>query len=109
MRPSISRDGRFVAFQSTPPLDPVDTDAIPDIYVRDLLTDTITLVSRASGATGVKGNDWSSIRRSRVTAGMSIETKASNLSPGDTMPRGHPRARSCCGYDDPGHTLVGHR
>ena len=59
MRPSISGDGRFVAFQSTPSLSPVDTDSIPDIYVRDLLNNTTTLVSRASGANGVKGNDWS--------------------------------------------------
>ena len=59
MRPSISSNGRFVAFQSTPALDPADTDSIPDIYVRDLLNDSTTLVSRASGVNGAKGNDWS--------------------------------------------------
>ena len=84
MRPSISRNGRYVAFQSTPSLDPADTDAIPDIYVRDLLTDTTTLVSRASGANGAKGDDRS---EGPSISGdgrfVAFETQASNLHPDD--------------------------
>src|SRR5262249_35405826 len=48
--PAISADGRFVAFFSTATnLDPADVDTTGDIYVRDLQTNTTTLVSRADG------------------------------------------------------------
>jgi hypothetical protein len=58
--PAISADGRFVAFFSTATnLDPADTDTAGDIYVRDLQTNTTTLVSRAGGAAGAKGNEVS--------------------------------------------------
>lgn len=83
---TISGDGRFVVFHSTATnLDPADTDANFDVFVRDLVTDTTTLVSRASGATGAKGND--------VSANPSISgdgrfvafvSGASNLDPDDT-------------------------
>jgi Tol biopolymer transport system component len=53
--PSVSADGRYVAFQSVASnLVPADTDTVSDIYVRDTAADTTTLVSRASG--GAKGN-----------------------------------------------------
>jgi Tol biopolymer transport system component len=85
MRPSISSNGRFVAFQSTPALDPADTDSIPDIYVRDLLNDSTTLVSRASGVSGVKGDHWS---EGPSISGdgryVAFESRASNLSVDDT-------------------------
>src|SRR5205823_6032296 len=55
--PSISADGRFVAFVSAASnLDPADTDTGVDVFVRDLLANTTTLVSRATGAAGAKGN-----------------------------------------------------
>jgi Tol biopolymer transport system component len=55
--PSISADGRRVAFRSEATnLSPEDTDAVPDIYVRDLQTNETILVSRASGPTGAKGS-----------------------------------------------------
>ena len=58
---SLSADGRFVAFQSLASnLSADDGDATSDVYVRDLQTNTTTLVSRASGASGVKGNGGSS-------------------------------------------------
>lgn len=57
---SISADGRLVVFSSAGTnVDPADTDTNEDIYVRDLQTDTTTLVSRATGAAGAKGNDAS--------------------------------------------------
>jgi Tol biopolymer transport system component len=55
--PSISANGRFVAFTSEASnLTRDDSDAIPDVFVRDLWTNTTTLVSRATGASGAKGN-----------------------------------------------------
>ena len=54
---SVSADGRFVAFMSAATnLHPADPDSVADIYVRDTLTDTTILVSRATGAAGAKGN-----------------------------------------------------
>ncbi len=55
--PSISADGRFVAFRSAATnLSGEDDDALRDVFVRDLHANTTTLVSRAGGATGVPGN-----------------------------------------------------
>ncbi len=53
--PSISGDGRYVAFYSRAPLgtDDFDEQSFPgDIFVRDRATATTILVSRASGAAG---------------------------------------------------------
>ena len=56
--PSISADGRFVAFGSDATnLSADDDDASPDVFVRDLQASTTTLVSRAGGATGAPGDD----------------------------------------------------
>lgn len=47
--PSISADGRFVAFSSTADnLSDQDSDAYSNVYVRDLQAGTTTLVSRAA-------------------------------------------------------------
>src|SRR5262249_29375432 len=55
--PAISADGRFVAFNSVATnLDPADGDIATDIFVRDLQANATTLVSRAAGASGAKGN-----------------------------------------------------
>jgi hypothetical protein len=74
--PSISGDGRFVAFQ-----------AGGNIFVRDRGSDTTTLASRASGAAGVKGNRES--RFPSISAEgrrVAFESDASNLTPGDHSP-----------------------
>ncbi len=53
--PSLSADGSTVAFNSEATnLDPADTDDITDIYVKDLTTGEVMLVSTSD--TGVKGN-----------------------------------------------------
>jgi hypothetical protein len=53
----ISADGRFVSFTSSATnLSPEDTDRRDDVYVRDLVTGTTTLVSRATGAAGAKAD-----------------------------------------------------
>ena len=54
--PAISADGRFVAFTSTASnLVPGDTNGIEDVFVKDLQTGAVTLVSAA--ANGTVGND----------------------------------------------------
>jgi Tol biopolymer transport system component len=56
---SLSADGTKVAFRSQATnLDPADTDSTSDIYVKNLTTGDITLVSTSD--TGVKGNGPSS-------------------------------------------------
>lgn len=55
--PSISADGRYVAFESVATnLHPDKTDGIRDVFVRDLHTGEVVLVSRASGPDGSKAN-----------------------------------------------------
>jgi Tol biopolymer transport system component len=55
--PSISADGRYVAFQSDADnLDPDSDDAFDDVFVRDLQSNTTTLASRATGAAGAVGD-----------------------------------------------------
>ena len=56
--PVLSPDGTQVAFDSTSTnLDPADTDPIPDIYVKDLVTGALTLASTTQA--GVKGDGYS--------------------------------------------------
>src|SRR5204862_279390 len=51
--PAISGDGRFVAFVSqSSNLDPADPAPLADVFVRDMLLNTTTVVSRATGAAG---------------------------------------------------------
>ena len=57
---AISPDGRFVVYLSfATNLDPADPDGTADIYERDLVDNATTLVSRATGAAGAKGDDIS--------------------------------------------------
>jgi Tol biopolymer transport system component len=55
--PALSADGRRVAFVSRADnLAPADTDGAPDVYVKDLLTGALQVVSRPrDGAAGVPG------------------------------------------------------
>ena len=51
--PSVSADGRYVAFQSNADnLSADDNNTYTNLFVRDLQANTLTLVSRASGAAG---------------------------------------------------------
>jgi Tol biopolymer transport system component len=83
--PSISADGRYVAFQSgATNLSPEDNHAVADIFLRDTLMNTTTLVSRATGATGAAGSTFSS--SPSVSADgrfVAFESTADNLSPDD--------------------------
>jgi hypothetical protein len=82
--PSISADGRFVAFSSfASNLVPGGTNDANDIFVRDTLTNTTTRVSvDAAGNQANSGsNDFSISADGRFVAFSSF---ASNLVPGDT-------------------------
>ena len=80
-----SGDGRYVAFHSNATnLSPDDTDATSDLFVRDLQTQTTTLVSRATGVSGAKGNGASS--SGRISADgryVAFLSQATNLDPAD--------------------------
>jgi Ca2+-binding RTX toxin-like protein len=82
--PSISGDGRFVAFGSNAPnLVPGDNNNTQDIFVRDLLTNTITRVSVDSAgnqAIGDSGGPSISANGRFIAFG----SNAPNLVPGDT-------------------------
>ena len=83
--PSISADGRYVAFASgAENLSPEDA-AFNDVFVRDLVADTTTLVSRAAGATGAAG-DGESTDPSISADGRHVAfvSQATNLSAEDT-------------------------
>ena len=55
--PAISDDGTKVAFQTEAQLDPLnDLNSVDDIYVRDIVTDTTTLVSAIDGGAASVGN-----------------------------------------------------
>jgi Tol biopolymer transport system component len=59
-RPSLSEDGRFIAFDSfAANLTSDDGDKGTDVFVRDLAKSETTLASRAAGAEGTKGNQAS--------------------------------------------------
>ena len=82
--PSISDDGRFVAFGSAAfNLDPADANGYPDIFVRDLAAGTTTIASLAwNGAAG----DRESVNPSISADGRFVlfVSWAANLVPNDT-------------------------
>jgi len=84
--PSISGDGRFVAFISTATdISTNKSDSIQDIFVRDMQLGITTLVSRASGALGVKSNgDSFGPRISKSGRYVVFYSRATNLDPADT-------------------------
>ncbi|KAB8332682.1 hypothetical protein SD80_019140 [Scytonema tolypothrichoides VB-61278] len=82
-KPSISADGRFVAFESNARLVAGDTNNTNDIFVRDLQTGTTTLVSVANDAT--QGNSGSSTPAISADGRfVAFLSNADNLVAGDT-------------------------
>ena len=83
---SISSDGRYVAYSSSASnLHPDDMDGIEDVFVRDRATNTTTLVSRAAGAAGAKGDRASlSARVSADGRFVVFVSAATNLHPDDS-------------------------
>ena len=82
--PSVSRDGRYVAFESRATnLVPGDGNGDYDVFVRDLVAGTTTRVSVSSG--GVEGDRDS--RNAAISADgryVAFNSGATNLVPGDT-------------------------
>jgi hypothetical protein len=81
--PSLSGDGRYVAFDAIDRLVSADTNITPDVYVYDRLAGTFTLISAGIG--GVVSNEQS-VHPSISNDGryVSFESRATNLVPGDT-------------------------
>ncbi|MDA0160451.1 hypothetical protein OM076_09250 [Solirubrobacter ginsenosidimutans] len=85
--PRLSADGRFVVFATTATnLDPADTDAaVPDVYVRDLQAGVTTLVSRAVGPDGAKGDGASDAPAISADGRyVAFVSEAANLDPAKT-------------------------
>jgi hypothetical protein len=83
--PSISEDGRYVAFfSSASNLVANDTNAVPDVFVHDTATGATTRVSAASD--GTQGNNGSGNVSAISADGHSVafSSAASNLVLGDT-------------------------
>ena len=88
--PSISGDGRRIAFNSDATnLSAADVNAVPDIFVRDIVANTTTLVSRAGGVGGAAGNGWSDEPAISADGGViAFRSMATNLSLADATPDG---------------------
>lgn len=81
--PSISADGRYVAFHSSAGnLVPGDTNGVPDVFVHDRGTGQTSRVSVASDGTQANGSSAypSTLADGRYVA---FDSGASNLVPGD--------------------------
>jgi len=88
-RPSISADGRRVAFTSAADnLSPDDTDGYFDVYVKDLTTGAVTLASRTAGGTKANGSSGSAALSADGSAA-AFSTNATNLSPDATDGESH--------------------
>lgn len=79
--PSISDDGRYVAFQSNALLSTEDTNAATDIYVRDRQTPVTVRASRNSS--GAEGNGASTAPSLGGSVNIGFESTATNLVNGD--------------------------
>jgi Tol biopolymer transport system component len=87
VRPSISADGRWVAFQSDAALQPDDTNKKTDVYVHDMATGDTTRISIGPG--GAEGNGGSfSPSVSADGRYIAYWSNASDLVPDDTNKTG---------------------
>ncbi|MEJ7730112.1 MAG: PKD domain-containing protein [Polyangiaceae bacterium] len=88
--PQVTPDGRYVVFESTASdLVPDDTNASPDVFLKDLSTGAIERVSVATGgAEAISGLGFALNQRApRITPDgrfVFFASDATNLSPGDT-------------------------
>lgn len=86
--PSISPDGRYVAFESF--ADNLDAESIDgpsnsDVFIRDVQMDRTTLVSRASGVFGAVSDGYSfGAALAANNARVAFVSRGENLSPDDT-------------------------
>lgn len=76
---SISTDGRFVSFVTNAALDPIDTNTVPDVYVRDTLANTVSLVSVNYANTGAGDLDSHNLKISPDGRYILFYSRAQNL------------------------------
>ena len=82
--PTISDDGRFVAFDSTAStLVAGDTNAVSDVFLRDRATGTTSRVSVAAGGTQANAASWEASLDADGST-LAFQSGASNLVAGDT-------------------------
>ncbi|HET9482759.1 MAG TPA: hypothetical protein VFO79_02280 [Xanthomonadales bacterium] len=82
--PSISGNGRFIAFESDASnLAAQDTDRAIDVFVRDRQLETTTLVSASTTGGGASGQSYSA-RLSNDGSLVAFESTATDLVPDDT-------------------------
>lgn len=83
-RPSVSFDGRFVAFESVASnLVPGDTNGVRDVFVHDRVTGVTTRASVATGGAQGDGGSWTG-SISGDGRYLALTSAASTLVPGDT-------------------------
>ena len=84
--PSISADGRYVAFESyASNLGPADSGAIPDVFVRDMRSGRVFLASRADGNGPAANAPSANPAISADGRYLAFDSRGSNLSPADTL------------------------
>jgi Tol biopolymer transport system component len=84
--PSISADGRYVAFESyASNLGPADNGTVPDAFVRDLRSGRVFLASRGSDSGPVANAPSADPAISADGRFVAFDSRGSNLSPADTL------------------------
>jgi Tol biopolymer transport system component len=84
--PSISADGRYVAFESyASNLGPADDGTIPDVFVRDLRSGRVFLASRANGNGAAANAPSANPAISGDGRYVAFDSRGSNLNPADTL------------------------
>jgi Tol biopolymer transport system component len=84
--PSISADGRYVAFESyASNLGPADNSTIPDVFVRDLRSGRVYLASRANGNGAAANAPSANAAISGDGRYVAFDSRGSNLTPADTL------------------------
>jgi Tol biopolymer transport system component len=84
--PSISADGRYVAFESyASNLGPPDNGSTPDVFVRDLRTGRVFLASRAPNGGPAANAPSKNPSISGDGHFVAFDSRGSNLSPADTV------------------------
>lgn len=85
-RPAVSADGRLVAFSSLANnLVPEDTNGKRDVFVKDMQSGTVRLVSSAPDGSSARGNSgYSVVQISGDGRFVAFESEAADLVPDDT-------------------------
>jgi Tol biopolymer transport system component len=84
--PSISADGRYVAFESyASNLGPADNSTQPDVFVRDMRSGHVFLASRADGNGAAANASSANPAISADGRYVAFDSRGSNLSPADTL------------------------